>query len=270
MEPLTDDKGTYRTGQVKVPLLGRLLPSVNFYPRMIYVVYMASRLCRRGKYDDGQWYASSTAILRALEKTGIMVEITGADNLKSPDGPCVFVSNHMSTLETFVLPAIIRPFKAVTFVVKKSLVEYPVFGHVMRSRDPVTVGRKNPREDLKAVLEGGTERLKAGISVVIFPQSTEVTRSTVFDPRAFNSIGVKLARRAGVPVVPIAVQTDAWGTGRILRDFGRIDPSKDVQFCFGEPMAVRDSGKEEHQKTVEFIRDKLSQWGRNVKELNLE
>jgi 1-acyl-sn-glycerol-3-phosphate acyltransferase len=261
MEPLTDDKGTYRTGQVRVSLLGKVMPSLNFYPRMAYIVYMASRLCRRNVYGYEQWYDSSKAILRALEKTGIAVEITGTENLTSLDGPCVFVSNHMSTLETFVLPSIIIPFKKITFVIKKSLVEYPVFKHVMLSRDPVTVGRQNPREDLKVVLLGGAERLRTGISVVIFPQSTEVTRSAVFDPAMFNSMGIKLARKADVPVVPVAVKTDAWGTGRILRDFGTIDPSKKVHFSFGRPMEVKDSGKEEHRKTLEFIMEKLKQWG---------
>ena len=266
MKPLTDDKGTYKTGPVTVPLLGRLMPSVNFYSRMAYIVYIASRLCKRNAYGYEQWHASSTAILRALEKTGIAVEISGAGNLKSLDGPCVFVSNHMSTLETFVLPSIIIPFKDITFVIKKSLVEYPVFKHVMLSRDPVIVGRENPREDLKGVLIGGEKRLRAGISVIIFPQSSDVARSAVFDAAAFNSMGIKLARKAGVPVVPVAVKTDAWGTGKILRDFGRIDPSKSVHFCFGEPMAVRDSGKEEHNRTLGFITENLRQWGVEVKE----
>ena len=98
-----------------------------------------------------------------------------------------------------MLPGIIRPHRAVTFVMKKSLVTLPFFGAVMRSRDPIVVGRTNPREDLTAVLEGGVERLKKGISIIVFPQST---RTPDFDPQHFNTIGVKLARKAGVPVVP--------------------------------------------------------------------
>jgi 1-acyl-sn-glycerol-3-phosphate acyltransferase len=40
----------------------------------------------------------------ALENVGVRFEITGLDNLKSFEGPAVFIANHMSTLETFVLP----------------------------------------------------------------------------------------------------------------------------------------------------------------------
>jgi len=142
-------------------------------------------------------------------------------------------------------------------------VDYPVFKHIMRARNPITVGRTNPREDLKAVLEGGEERLKRGVSLVIFPQTT---RTPVFDPAEFNTIGVKLAKRAGVPVVPIALLTDAWGNGKRLKEFGRIDPSKKAHFAFGEPMTIAGRGDEEHQKIIEFITGKLQEWGGKVAE----
>ncbi|MFA5354082.1 MAG: lysophospholipid acyltransferase family protein, partial [Thermodesulfovibrionales bacterium] len=219
---------------------------------------IASGQAKRGRYPTARWAESSRAILTALESVGVKVEITGLENILSVEGPCVFIGNHMSTLETFVLPAIIAPFKDATFVVKQSLVDYPVFRFVMRSRNPVTVGRSNPREDLKAVLEGGAERLKEGRSMIIFPQST---RSERFDPAEFNSIGIKLAKKAGVPVIPIAMKTDAWGNGRLLKDFGRIDPSKAVHVAFGSPMTIKDRGTEEHEAIISFIQAKLKEWG---------
>jgi len=142
-------------------------------------------------------------------------------------------------------------------VIKESLITYPLFGHVMRSRNPVVVGRENPREDLRSVLEEGQKRLEADISIVIFPQTT---RSVEFDAKKFNSLGVKLAKRCNVPVVPFALKTDAWGLGRRLKDFGRICPEKTVHIHFGEPMTVQGSGKEEHSRVVEFIETKLAAW----------
>ena len=150
-----------------------------------------------------------------------------------------------------------------TFIVKRELTQYPVFGHVMRSRDPILVGRENPREDLKAVLEGGTQRLQAGISIIVFPQTT---RTPVFDPASFNSIGVKLAKRAQVPVVPIALKTDAWGNGRLVKDVGRIDPRREVHFAFGEPLRVQGNGAGEHQQVIDFVRRHLEAWGGTVAE----
>ncbi|HXX53965.1 MAG TPA: lysophospholipid acyltransferase family protein, partial [Thermodesulfovibrionales bacterium] len=201
--------------------------------------------------------ASSMEVLHALEHVGVSVEIVGADSFLALDGPCVFVANHMSTLETFVLPCIIGPFRSLTFVVKKGLIDYPVFRHVMRSRDPITVCRENPRDDLRAVLEGGAEKLKAGYSLVIFPQAT---RYPVFDPRIFNSMGIKLARKAKVPVIPIALKTDAWAEGRYVKDFGRVYPRRKVHFAFGKPLWVKDRGAEEHNEVITFIISKLKEW----------
>jgi 1-acyl-sn-glycerol-3-phosphate acyltransferase len=209
------------------------------------------------------WVASSLETLRALENIGAVVEINGVDNFKALATPCVFIGNHMSTLETMVLPAIISQFKDSTFVVKQSLVDYPVFKHIMRSRDPITVGRTNPRDDLKAVFEGGEQRLKAGRSVVIFPQTT---RTEIFDPGQFNTIGIKLAKKANVPVIPLALKTDAWGNGKYLKDYGKVDVSKKIWFEFGKPMTITGRGDAEHQQIIDFISGKLKGWGGKVAE----
>jgi 1-acyl-sn-glycerol-3-phosphate acyltransferase len=257
LEELVYVDNTYTTPARTLSLIARALPSFTFYCRCFMIVWRASSLAKRGRYGTPEWSDSSRAILRALEGVGVTVEITGADFFKAFDGPCVFIANHMSTLETFVLPTIIAPVKDATFVVKQSLVDYPVFRHVMRSRDPITVGRSNPRDDLKAVLEGGAERLKAGRSIIIFPQTT---RSPVFDPESFNTIGIKLAKKSGVPAVPVALKTDAWSNGRVLKDYGRIIPSHRVHFAFGQPMWIRDRGVEEHARIVDFISGKLKEW----------
>ena len=261
MESIPYTNGSYRTGPVRPSLLARIAPALPLYASIVRIVLSGSRKAKRGNYADADWNRNSIDTLYALERVGATFEIDGIDNFRTLDGPCVFIGNHMSTLETFVLPTLIVPFKKVTFVVKQSLVDYPVFKHIMRARDPITVGRTNPREDLKAVLEGGAERLNKGTSLVIFPQTT---RSAEFDPEHFNSIGVKLAKRAGVPVVPIALLTDAWGNGKYLKDFGKIDPSKKIHFSFGEPMTIQGRGDEEHQKIIEFITGKLKEWGGTV------
>ncbi len=230
---------------------------ISFYPQIFRIIWKNSRKAVRGVYDGDDWADSSLEILRALENVGVRLEITGLDNLKSFEGPAVFIANHMSTLETFVLPCIIQPVKPATFVVKKSLVSTPVFGPIMRSRDPIMVGRINPREDLKAVLNEGAKKIEQGISIIIFPQST---RSAVFNPEEFNSLGIKLALKAGVPVVPVALKTDAWGTGKIIKDFGPVDKNKKVFFAFGKPMKIKDRGAEEHQKVIDFIQNNLAKW----------
>jgi len=257
LEELRYENGSYRTGPVRISFMSRALTSPLFYSRLVALVVRGGALAKRGRYGTPEWCWNSLETLRALEAAGVKFEITGTDAFKAASGPCVFIANHMSTLETFILPILIAPFKDATFVVKQSLIDYPIFKHIMRARNPIAVGRTNPREDLKTVLEGGVERLKAGLSIIIFPQTT---RTPVFEPDHFNTIGIKLAKRAGVPVVPIALKTETWGNGMFLKDYGRIDPSKTARFAFGTPLLIRDRGTEEHQELIGFIAGKLKEW----------
>ena len=231
--------------------------TLYFLFKVAAIIRHDGNLAMAGNYHDREWCEGSLGTLRNLERCGVRIHVEGMDAMNAVDGPCVFVSNHMSTLETFVLPGFIQPRKPVTFVVKKSLMQYPWFGPVLGTRDPIVLERQNPRKDLAAVLEGGEDRLKKGRSIIVFPQST---RSTTLDPAQFNSIGVKLAKRAGVPVIPVALRTDAWGIGSLIKDFGRINPAYPVRFAFGEPMTVSGNGKEEHAAVCEFIQERLRQW----------
>jgi len=242
-----------------VPLPIKPFPSFSFYWRMADIVIRASIKARRGRYDYVDWRTSSWEIVRALETVGCQLDISGLEHLAALKGPCVIIGNHMSTLETFVLPSLLVPYGPATFVVKQSLIEYPVFKHVMVSRNPVVVGRSNPREDLKIVLEEGSKRLADGISLVVFPQTT---RTPDFDPEHFNSIGIKLAKRAKVPVIPLALRTDAWGNGKRIKDFGVIDPNRRIHFEFAPPLMVTGNGQQEHQAIISHIQTKLKEWTR--------
>jgi len=231
----------------------------------IYFIYKFAQIVLRtrkqavaGVYDDEAWADSSWFILKFIERTGGKFQISGMEYIAESREPVLFIGNHMSTLETMVLPVIIAPRRRVTFVVKESLVTHPLFGDVMRSRDPIIVGRTDPRKDLEAVMNGGMELLSKGVSIIIFPQST---RTVIFNPAEFNSLGVKLAKKAGVKVVPFALKTDFWGQGKILRGLGKIDSSKPIHIKFGNPFYVTGSGKEENQHIIDFIESSLKEWG---------
>jgi 1-acyl-sn-glycerol-3-phosphate acyltransferase len=238
----------------------RIFPTFGFYCRFLSVVFKACAKAKRHQYDDGEWYQSSYTIFRALERAGVDFEISGIDHLRhlrNLDTPCVFIANHMSTLETVILPFIIRPFRQVTFIVKESLMTYPVFKHILRTRHPIVVNRVNPRQDLKTVMKEGKSLLDKGVSVIVFPQTT---RSRSFDPELFNSLGVKLAARANVPAVPLALITDAWENGRWLKDFGRVNPSRKVLFAFGQPLEASGKGTDAHAQVIDFIGGMVRQW----------
>jgi len=236
-----------------------LPPGLIFYPKFARIIIKANRKAIKNVYDRYNWVDSSLKIMQALEKAGLIFHISGMDNIKKVEGPVLFIGNHMSTLETVVLPCIINSIKPVVFVVKKELTTYPLFGPINNARHPIVVGRSNAREDLILVMQQGTERIKEGRSIILFPQKT---RSTDFDIKSFNTLGIKLARRNNVPVIPITLLTDAWANGKRVKEIGKIDPSRKVHITFGEPMGITGNGSEQHQKVIEFIKDNLKKWGR--------
>lgn len=234
-------------------------PAFQYYVNMIRILTSANLLTRKNLYDRYRWVQTSELLMDQLERVGIQIEISGMDNLKSFEGPAVFIGNHMSTLETVILPRIINPVKLVVFVTKQQLNSTPIFGPINSARHPITVGRENAREDLMQVMTQGAERIKDGRSIILFPQRT---RSPIFDVKNFNSLGVKLAKRNNVPVVPIALLTDAWANGKIVKDFGKIDPSKKAFITFGKPITITGNGSEQQQELINFITSYLKEWGR--------
>jgi 1-acyl-sn-glycerol-3-phosphate acyltransferase len=240
-----------------------LLDKLTFNSRFIFTllflksVFTSRNLARKKLYDTKQWVDSSHDIFTHVERCGGRIHITGMDNIRTCNGPVLLLSNHMSTLETMIFPGIIQPLIDVTFVVKAALVNHWAFKDVMKSRNPIVLSRENPREDFRIVMEEGQERLQNKISIIIFPQST---RRVEFNPAEFNSLGTKLAAKAGVQVIPVAIKTDFWGFGKFSSYLGPIDRSKEVYITFGEPMKVTGSGKAEHQRIIEFIQSHLERW----------
>ncbi len=253
----------YHTDVDKLSASVRSYPGsrLSFTMGILGVIFDSRRKALDGVYNNEAWCEASINMLNTIERAGGVVHVTGIDNIRKCKGPAVFIGNHMSTLETFVLPILIQPVMDVTFVVKDSLVENKIFGPIMRSRDPIVVSRKNSREDLNRVLTEGSEKLANGCSVIIFPQST---RKEYFSPREFNSLGIKLASRNGAEAIPVAIRSDFWKNGKLVKDLGPIQRDIPVNIAFGEPVRVEGSGKNEHNMVVSFIKDHLVRWGVHV------
>ena len=245
--------------------LARHLPGWRifiYYARIATTFLIENMAGLRGKLNNERWLTASIRCIKAVESAGGRINVSGLEGVNGHNGPLVYIANHMSILETLILPSFTLAFGDVTFIIKDELRHYPIIGRVMKGFELIAVYRQNPREDLKIVLNEGQKRLRQGCSVVIFPQAT---RSKVFDEKIFNTLGVKLARKAGVPVVPIALKTDFHGNGQWIKDIGPIHPDLALYFKFGKPMSISGNGQAAHQGVVEFITKNLKQWGGEVK-----
>jgi 1-acyl-sn-glycerol-3-phosphate acyltransferase len=233
------------------------LSTAIYYSRLMTLIGGSSWVAKRGGYTNEQWCRDSHSVFGIVESAGGSLHCSGLKKMARHSGPFVFISNHMSMLDTFLLPGLILPFHKVTFVIKEGLLHYPVFGWMMKAVNPITVKRQNPRKDLKKVFEEGQRLLSQNCSIIIFPQAT---RSVFFDTAAFNTLGVKLARKAGVPVVPMALKTDFQQNGKYIKEMGPVIPTQPVHIRFGDPMVVEGNGQSTHLAVIDFIETHLRKW----------
>ncbi len=213
-----------------------------------------------GILDTDKWAHFCFRAAQRAERFGMSLSLDGWKNRADYDGPVVYLSNHMSTLETILLPFVLLTYSPFNVVVKSSLSHLPFLEKAAVHMGLVPIGRKSPREDLMTIFREGCERIGKGNSMLIFPQGS---RERVFARKGFSSIGAKLAEKAGVPVIPIAVKTDCEPTrpgGKgWLKDFGTVDPSKDIRISCGP--VISGTAREMHAASFEWIKGRLDEWG---------
>ena len=216
-----------------------------------------------GKLDTEKWAHFCFSTVQVAEALGMNVTFEGWENRKAYNGPVMYLCNHMSTVETILLPPVLLAYGPFSVVVKASLSHLPFLTKAAAHLGLVPVGRKSPKEDLVNVLRIGTERIKNGESFLIFPQGS---REKVFSRKMYSSIGAKLAERAGVPVVPIVVDTRCQPlrtTGllkNVFKDFGPVDTAYDIRCACG-PVIPCGKAKTMHEAAFDWMATKLESWG---------
>ena len=216
-----------------------------------------------GKLTTDNWAAKCFSSVTVAEKLGMNVSVEGFSDRLAYNGPVVYLSNHMSMIETILLPPILLTASPFSYVAKASLAHLPFLESAAEHMRMVPISRKSPRKDLLSILKTGTERLGGGDSFLIFPQGT---RCDVFSRKRYSSIGAKLAERAGCPVVPIVVDTRCQPTRtkgifkKIFKDFGTVDTSKDIRVAFG-PVIQCGKSKALHEAAFDWMATKLESWG---------
>lgn len=178
---------------------------------------------------------------------GVKYEFKGLENL--PEQPCVILANHQSAWETLALQYLFSP---ASTVLKKELLNLPVFGWGLRAMEPIAIDRSNPREALKAVKSQGLKRLEAGYHVLIFPEGT---RKKPGELGNFARSGADIACAAGVPVVPVAHNAGiVWPTKQWKKYPGKLTLS------IGSSINTKGaSSKEITEKVRNWISQELNQ-----------
>ena len=146
---------------------------------------------------------------------GIDYEVEGEEQI--PDQPAILFCKHQSTWETLALQQIFPP---QVWVLKRELMWLPLFGWAMATLKPIAIDRNAGRKAVKKIIEVGTERLRSGLWVVIFPEGTRVPPG---ETKRFGIGGALLAAKSGYPVVPVAHNAgEFWPRRAFLKKPGTI------------------------------------------------
>ncbi|HEY0296045.1 MAG TPA: lysophospholipid acyltransferase family protein [Bordetella sp.] len=159
------------------------------------------------------------AIWGARAICGIRWQIKGWENL--PDGPAVLLSKHQSAWETLFLPSHMP--RQICFVYKRELHRVPFFGWGLGLLAMIPIDRSKGRDAFEQVVRVGQQRLAEGRWPLLFPEGTRVPPGKM---GRFKMGGAMLAARAGVPVVPIALNSGAyWRRNAFVKRPGLITVS---------------------------------------------
>jgi len=141
------------------------------------------------------WIASVIWLTKVC--CGLTYRVEGLENLPK-DQAYIVLSKHQSAWETLALRLILPK---QTTVLKRSLTWIPIGGWALATLKPIAIDREQPRTALREIVEQGTQRLKEGFIVVVFPEGT---RAAPGENKKFNAGGALLAHKSGYPVIPLA------------------------------------------------------------------
>jgi 1-acyl-sn-glycerol-3-phosphate acyltransferase len=178
-----------------------------------------------------KWCQSSAKALM------IDVEVSGLENVPT-SGSWVYCSNHQSILDVLVLGSVLAgDYK---WAAKRSLMKIPFLGWHLRLAGHVPVDRGLGTRAAADVIGRFEKVLREGKPLLVFPEGT---RSDDGFLRSFKNGGFYAAVRAGVPVIPVALE----GTYDLMKK-GQLDTGegnmRHIRVKIGKPLTALPEGKE--------------------------
>lgn len=183
-----------------------------------------------------------------LFQTQADIEVKGVENI--PDEPVLFVSNHRSYYDVLVLHT--TSGKRPGFVAKKEMESFPLLNWWMKNICCLFLDRKDLRSGVQ-MMKDGAELIKGGHSMVICPEGT---RNQGKEMLPFKEGSVKMAEKAGCPVVPVTlIDTD-----QLLEARPGFDIRKGhVKVIYGKPIYLNEFSREEKKKAGALIQGIIAQ-----------
>lgn len=186
-----------------------LYASMTFAGLVCLPVILADR--RRALIAGRLWTRMALWGLRWI--VGAKVVFKGLEHV--PTGAAILAMKHQSMLDTLA-PFLLVPKPA--FVLKKELMNAPVFGFYAGVMDMIPIDREAHASALKGLLRASRPARDAGRQIVIFPEGT---RQEPGETGEYKPGVAALYKDLGVPCIPVALDTGRiWAAHGLIRRKG--------------------------------------------------
>ncbi len=175
---------------------------------------------------------------------GIKVEITGTENILVGQ-PQIFIANHQSYYDIFALAGYLAV--QLRWVSKAVLFRIPFMGWGMSAAGYIPVERNNRKQSYQAFLNT-LEAIKAGSSIVVFPEGTRSEDGSI---GVFKKGSQLLAQRAKVPMVPVTIV----GTRDIIRKGSMLFHPGTVRIIISPCIALEEKDTKKGDEILQEIRN---------------
>lgn len=162
-----------------------------------------------------------------LWAAGVRIRVSGRERLDRRRN-YLFMPNHCSNVDPPVVVAALR--RDTRMMAKASLFRIPIFGAVMRLAGFVPVTREQRDAAITAVQQA-TERLRAGLDFVVFPEGTR-SRDDKLLPLKKGPFF--MAVDGGAPVVPVRVR----GSRAVMPRGGKVIHPGEITVEVLEPIEI--------------------------------
>ena len=150
----------------------------------------------RNRRRVGRFFHSAAVLAGSINPFWTF-RILGAEGV-DPEAPHVFVANHSSFTDVFLLARLPWEMK---WLSKKSIFRVPLLGWLLRIAGDVPIVRGD-KESAREASARMRRILESGVSVVLFPEGTRSADGSLGE---FRDGAFRLAIEAGADVVPIAI-----------------------------------------------------------------
>lgn len=204
-----------------------------------------------GKFNAGLQHRMSQGIVKMafwkiLFLSGIKKKVIGVKRVPR-DRPVLFIINHRGFFDVILAFYTVPVLSG--FVSKKEIAKVPGLRIWMWLIKCVFLDRDNPREGIKAILKG-IENIKNGTSMFISPEGTRNSGEGLLE---FKQGSLKIAEKAGCPIVPVAI-TNA---NKVFEDHLPWIKATQMTIEYGEPIYIQELSKEARAELLEHCRERV-------------